>query len=115
MRNSTLEATKIGLRIRRVREHQKVSASDIAQKLHMTSDNFLKLERAEHNITVDQLREIAIYLDTPIEIFLDDSFSSSTKLDSSVLCEVTKIPEGEFKEHLYKMIKAYNLEKVVNS
>lgn len=49
----------IGEKVRKVRELQNLSQEDMAHKLHMTPNNYAKLERGEIKMHVERLEQIA--------------------------------------------------------
>ncbi len=49
----------IGEKIRKVRELKNLSQEDMADKLHMTANNYAKLERGEIKMHIDMLEHIA--------------------------------------------------------
>lgn len=65
----------IGKRIRSLREKWKLSQADLAEALHYGSDSQIsKIENGKKNISVEELEEIRIYFNVPIEYLWGASY-----------------------------------------
>lgn len=56
-KNETL--IKIGLKVREIRESQKLSIQDLADKLDMEYNNVIRIEKGRTNFTIGTLVKIA--------------------------------------------------------
>lgn len=58
---------KIGLKIREVRENQKLSIQDLADKLDMEYNNVIRIEKGRTNFTIGTLVKIANALEVNLK------------------------------------------------
>lgn len=64
-KNETL--IKIGLKIREIRENQKISIQDLADKLDMEYNNVIRIEKGRTNFTIGTLVKIANALEVDLK------------------------------------------------
>lgn len=64
-KNKTL--IKIGLNIREIRESQKLSIQDLADKLDMEYNNVIRIEKGRTNFTIGTLVKIANALEVDLK------------------------------------------------
>lgn len=64
-KNETL--IKIGLKIREIRESQKLSIQDLADKLDMEYNNVIRIEKGRTNFTIGTLVKIANALEVNLK------------------------------------------------
>lgn len=64
-RNETL--IRIGLKIREIRESQKLSIQDLADKLDMEYNNVIRIEKGRTNFTIGTLVKIANVLNADLK------------------------------------------------
>lgn len=64
-KNETL--IKIGLKIREIRESQKLSIQDLADKLDMEYNNVIRIEKGRTNFTIGTLVKIANALEVDLK------------------------------------------------
>jgi transcriptional regulator with XRE-family HTH domain len=94
---------QIGLRIKRYRELKGFSQSYMAQKLHISSSAYSRIERNEVNLPLDKLIQIAEVLNISLEKVL---FGDDYEKDSMIANEM----ELEYKQKFIessKLLKAY--------
>lgn len=58
------------LRIKDLREDKGIKQIEIAKYLNISQTNYSKYERGKINIPINQLKKIAIYLNTSIDYFV---------------------------------------------
>jgi transcriptional regulator with XRE-family HTH domain len=61
-----------GTRIKKYREISGFSQAQMAEKLHITQSTYCRIEQKEENLTLRQLKEIAIILNVPVLHLLPD-------------------------------------------
>lgn len=64
-KNETL--IRIGLKIREIRESQKLSIQDLADKLDMEYNNVIRIEKGRTNFTIGTLVKIANALEVELK------------------------------------------------
>lgn len=64
-KNKTL--ITIGLKIREIRESQKLSIQDLADKLYMEYNNIIRIEKGRTNFTIGTLVKIANALEVDLK------------------------------------------------
>ncbi len=64
-KNETL--IRIGLKIREIRESQKLSIQDLADKLDMEYNNVIRIEKGRTNFTIGTLVKIANALEVDLK------------------------------------------------
>lgn len=61
-----------GTRIKKYRELCGFSQAQMAEKLHMTQSTYCRIEQKEENVTIRQLKEIALILNVQVIHLLPD-------------------------------------------
>ena len=61
-----------GTRIKKYREICGLSQAQMAEKLHMTQSTYCRIEQKEENVTIRQLKEIALILNVQVIHLLPD-------------------------------------------
>jgi transcriptional regulator with XRE-family HTH domain len=61
-----------GTRIKKYREISGLSQAQMAEKLHVTQSTYSRIEQKEENLTVKQLKQIAIILKVSVIDLLPD-------------------------------------------
>jgi len=78
----------VGQRIRLARKREKLTQSDMAERLNVSPQLIHKIEKADIHISVGRLSEIASILDLPIDFFVSDS--GQKKLNNILLARCIK-------------------------
>lgn len=65
-------AVKVGAKIQQRRKEIKMTAAELAEKLELSQQQMSRYERGTSKVTVAQLIQMALVLETPIQWFLMD-------------------------------------------
>lgn len=67
--------------VRKIRLAKGIKQNYIAERMKISDMAYSRIERGETRLDAEKLKEIAILLNTPIQVFFDDELTESVILD----------------------------------
>jgi transcriptional regulator with XRE-family HTH domain len=107
-RSSGKHDVELGRRLRLRRVEQKMSQSELADKLGVTFQQVQKYEKGVNRIGASRLQHIATALDVPVTFFFDDADAGKRAIESKREVESLLFLDSSFS---LRLLRAYSAVK----